>query len=438
VLLSALLAVFAMGGLFFGYLFYASVRDIVAYAQLPFLIVAPASPAQANNPANQGPITEQKLTERVNILLMGSDQREGDPSPSRTDTMILSSIDPISNTVSMLSIPRDLWVPIPGYGEDRINAAYVYGELNKYPGGGPALAKRTVQYNLGVPVHYYVWVNFDGFKKIIDDIGGIDVDVPRDIVDDHYPTDDYKTEKLYIPAGMQHMNGDLALKYARERHDSSDIDRAQRQQQVIMAVRSKVLSAKIIFSLDRLPSMLSTMGSSIKTDMTVDEMYAIYQAAHGVSGGNIQQGVIDDTMTIPWKTPQGWDVLVPQRDKIRVLIDRLFPVATPSVSLGTLGDPSRLNAEAARIEVENGTLTAQLASKMAADLRSKGYNVVRFGNADRSDYDKTQIIYYTDKRYTIASLKDLFKVDDAHVAQETPLAGNDIDIRVVLGTDSIR
>ncbi len=125
--------------------------------------------------------------ERVNILVLGVDQRPGESGPWRTDTMMVLSVDPESKSAGILSIPRDLWVEIPGYGSDRINTAYVYGDLNKVPGGGPALAKKTVQYNLGEPIHYYLRVNFAAFQQVIDLIGGVDIYVEHEIDDPLYP-----------------------------------------------------------------------------------------------------------------------------------------------------------------------------------------------------------------------------------------------------------
>ncbi|MDI7276630.1 MAG: LCP family protein, partial [Anaerolineae bacterium] len=152
-----MLIAFVVGGLYFGYLFYASIRDIVAYAELPFAVGGHSGLSSPRRQGSTGPVVQQRLTERVNVLFLGIDRRDNDPGPWRTDTMILFSLDPVSNTVSMLSMPRDLWVSMPGYNiEERINAAYVYGEKYGYPGGGPEYAKRTVQYNLGIPVHYYV------------------------------------------------------------------------------------------------------------------------------------------------------------------------------------------------------------------------------------------------------------------------------------------
>jgi len=231
--------------------------------------------------------------------------------------------------------------------------------------------------------------------------------------------------------GLQHMNGERALQYARTRHDSNDFDRARRQQQIILAVRDKIMNLQV--PLDRIPALLATLGESIQTDMTLDEIYAVYQAARDVQVSNIKQGVIDETMTVPWVTAQGAEVLLPQRDKIRVLVGKLFPVPVPTVSLGPLGDPTRLAQEAARVEIQNGTQTAGLASKVAAELRAAGYNVVRFGNADRFDYQDTLIVDYTaGKPYTLASLKERFKIPDAHVMHQD-IPADDVDIRVILG-----
>jgi polyisoprenyl-teichoic acid--peptidoglycan teichoic acid transferase len=431
---TVLLGLYFLGSLFFAYLFYASVRDIVANGRFPFQVGKSSVNSSNTNPSDPGPIsTGHQLTERVNILLLGIDRRDNDPGPWRTDTMMIVSIDPISKTATLLSIPRDLWVPIPDYGlgvtEDRINAAHAYGDAYKYPGGGPALAKKTVQYNLGIPIHYYVRVDFRGFEKIIDTIGGIDVDVPKDIVDNEYPTSDYGTERLYIPAGRQHMNGTLALKYARTRHADNDFQRARRQQQVILAVRDKVLSLNI--PLSRIPQLVSTLGESVQTDMTLDEIMVIAQATRDVK--EVKQGLIDETMTVSWTTPGGAMVQVPQRDKIRELVTQLFPVPTPAVSLGPLGDTDKLGAEAARVEVQNGSQTAGLATKVAGELRAAGYNVVRYNNADRQDYPDTLIISYTDKRYTVESLKQELQIPDERVLRQNPPAGSDADIRVILG-----
>jgi len=348
---NALLAVFLLGSLFCSYLFYASVRDIVAYSNLPLaaggLSIVGGAPAIGLADSAATPVPDTSGDSRLTILLLGIDARNGSTTPCRTDTMILFSVDPVSKTVSMLSIPRDLWVPLPpgasNRGYDRINTAHFYGEADKYPGGGPALAKEAVQYNLGVPVQYYVRINFSGFQKIIDEIGGIDIEVPRDIVDTQYPVSDDEVMTLRIPAGWQHMDGDLALKYARTRHDSSDLDRARRQQQVIMAVRDKVLSLNI--PLTRIPGLLLALGDSVSTDIPLDKIYTLAQVARQVQTGAIQQAVIDETMVTPWVTPGGADVLLPQRDKIRALVEKLFPMSPVTTAMAR--QPGKLAQEVA-------------------------------------------------------------------------------------------
>jgi len=428
------LVVFVTGGLFFGYLFYTSVRDIVAYADLPFFLGGSLSQSHSGSPNDPQPNPEPLPPDRLTVLLLGVDRREGEKGPWRTDTIILFSLDPVSRTASMLSIPRDLWVPLPGYGiQQRINLAYVYGDTNDYPGGGGHYAKRAVQHNLGVPVDYYVLIDFRAFEEAVDAIDGIDIDVAKQIIDDAYPTPDYGTMRIVFEPGRQHMDGARALQYARTRHSTNDIDRARRQQQVILAVRDKVLSLK--FPLNRIPGLLQTLGDSVQTDLSVNQMLSIARTAQQVERQNIESGVINEDMVADWTTPQGEQVLLPQREQIRELVAKLFPVPTQPASNQPLGDPDLLAEEAARIEVQNGTTTTGLASKVASDLRSAGYNVVRFGNADRFDYEQTVIVVYNDKRYSLNSLKAQLNIGDAQVSQQSDPSA-DVDIRVILGRNA--
>ena len=138
----------------------------------------------------------------------GTDERPDEGVPLRTDTMILLSLDPSGQTLGMLSLPRDLWVPIPGKNTTaKINTAYTIGSQTNYPGGGPQLAKDTVSSFIGRPVDYYVRVNFDGFREIVDLIGGVDINVPYTIHDEEYPTENYGVETFHLDAGLQHLDG---------------------------------------------------------------------------------------------------------------------------------------------------------------------------------------------------------------------------------------
>jgi LCP family protein required for cell wall assembly len=256
---------------------------------------------------------------RVTILLMGIDARDKlQEGASRTDVLTLVTIDPISKTAAMLSIPRDLYVPLPGYNESqRINTAYFWGEVNNLPGGGPGFAEKTITDNFGVPVQRYAVIDFEGFKQIVDAVDGVEIDVPQEIVDYAYPTPDYGTEVLQIPAGRIHMDGELALKYVRTRHGDSDFGRLQRQQQVMLAIRDKALS---IGSIDKVPEVLNAVGDSLATDLTLPEILSLAKKWGQIPRESIHTYRIDETMIQPYITPQGGQVLQPDWDKIAAVV----------------------------------------------------------------------------------------------------------------------
>ena len=380
------------------------------------------------------PLPRWEGTERVNILVMGIDQREHEQGPWRTDTMLVLTIEPLTMSGGMLSIPRDLWVPIPGYGEGRINTAHYLGELDNYPGGGPALAAQTVQYNLGVPIHHYVRVNFTAFEQMVDLIGGIDIYVEEEIVDPAYPDEAYGYDPLYIPAGWQHFNGEMALKYARTRHTAGgDFDRAKRQQQVLLAVFEQVTRLDLLPQLaPRAPELWQTLQGSVVTDLTLDEVIALAQLASEVDPENIRYGVIDEHYTQFWTTADGQEVLIPLRDRMRELRDYIFTTEAP---VPQADDPAaRLEAEAATIEVLNGTTTAGLAALTAEYLQQQGLQVTRTDNADRSDYPASLVIVYTGKTYTAEYLARLLGLPPMAVVHGAdPTAEHDISI--ILGAD---
>lgn len=420
------LVLFALGGLFSGYVFYGTVRALVAEADIPLLpnlnFFAPAPPTEANSDLPQVPVWQR--TERVNLLLLGADKRP-DETVYRTDTIIVLTLDPATKSAGMLSIPRDLWVPIPGYGESRINQAFVLGEVKKYPGGGPALAMRTVQEFLGMPIHGYVLVDFEGFRKLIDQIGGIDVLVEKPIDDTQYPTDDYGYQEVHIPAGLVHMDGDLALKYARVRHGSSDIDRGRRQQQVLMAARDKALRLNL---LPKLPSLMATVMGAVQTDLQPGEILALAKLGNQVDAANIQSRVIDYAMVVETKTPSGGDVLLPNREKIRALVDEMF-------SSGN--NHKRVPEESAKIEVLNGAGVPGLAAQMAALLKEQGFEVVAIDNADRSDYAETLIVDYANNKQTVALLAQLLNIAERNIRRETGSQTGAGNLRILVGRDFV-
>jgi LCP family protein required for cell wall assembly len=391
------------------------------------------------------PAWEPGRKERVNILLMGVDQRPGERGPSRTDTLIVLTINPATRRVGMLSIPRDLWVRIPGYEIfGKINTAYVVGEQHGYPGGGAALAKQTVSELIGYPVHYYVKVNFDGFRRLIDLIGGIDIYVPRDINDPTFPDDNYGYDPLFIPAGQHHMNGDLALKYARTRHVDDDYGRARRQQQVLLATKEQLMRTDMIPSLLlRLPQLMQTFADSVETDIPVDRIMALANMARYLDLNNIQQLVIDRTLGEERNDPDIGYVLIPNRDAIRPRMDEMFgdlPLAevksepTPLAEASATQSPSELVAEQARIVVLDGGNNPQIAQRVANWLQSQGFQIVEVNKAERSTYPRALIRIFVRKPYTVSQLQTLLgqvEVQDMSGTIATPSH----DIELVIGKD---
>jgi polyisoprenyl-teichoic acid--peptidoglycan teichoic acid transferase len=265
-------------------------------------------------------------TSRFTVLMMGMDRRPEETGLAyRTDTMMLISIDPATNSLGILSIPRDLYVEVPGYGQlQRVNSAMVLGELRQ-PGYGPQLAMQTVQYNLGMRVHDYLAVDFNTFITFVDSIGGIDVDVPYNISDPEYPNMYYGYDPLYIRAGLQHFDGTMALKYARTRHTSNDFDRARRQQDVLYAIRDRILELDMLPQLIvQSPSLWREVSDGVSTGLSLEQMIHLALYLKDVPTENIQTGVIDSNYIIGYQTPQGASVLVPNRDRIGNLMVEVF------------------------------------------------------------------------------------------------------------------
>lgn len=365
------------------------------------------------------PLPEWEGSERVTVLLLGIDQREDErdrQDPSRSDTMILATFDPASGSAGMLSIPRDLFVPIPGHGEGKINTAHFYGELEQ-PGSGPQLAKRTVQYNLGVHVHHYARVDFHGFERLIDAVGGVTVDVERPIKDDLYPNETYGTIRVYFPAGLQRLDGRSALRYARSRHSESDFGRSRRQQRVILAARDAALRLQM---LPRLPQLIGILSSSVSTDLSPDKLLSLAVSARNLKTEDIVTRSIDENYVVD--AYGDGSVLLPNRPRIQTLVAEVF---------GDLG----VRREAARIEVLNGTTRNGLARSTADALTAAGFAVIRVDQAPRTDYAQTVIIDRAGKKATVDRLIKELRVAPGNVRTEAPGTGVP-DVTIILGGDA--
>ncbi len=272
---------------------------------------------------------------RVTVLLLGIDSRAQAGEIARSDTLIVATIDPRARTAAMLSIPRDLWVRIPdvasgrGAFEERINVAYALGERLGYPGGGAALARRTVEQNFGIRIDYTAVVDFVGFVRAIDALGGITVDVPRPLADNAYPTEDYGVKTIYFPPGRQRMDGNMALMYARARHADNDLERGRRQQLVLLAARDEALKVE---ALPRLASLIGVLREAIATDVPTVELLRLARVAPTIDRDSVVMRGFDAAMCTDQHTALGASILLPRWAAIEPVVRELFPGARGGVT----------------------------------------------------------------------------------------------------------
>jgi LCP family protein required for cell wall assembly len=371
---------------------------------------------------------------RINIILLGVDVREDEAGPPRSDTVLVVTIDPQSKTVGMLSIPRDMWVNIPGFGYGRINTAYPLGEGSKLPGGGAGLVARTVEQFLGIPIHYYGQVDFMTFVHLVNHLGGIEVEVHQKVtVDPLGPGPDNRV----IPRGLKRMDGMIALAYARARGtEGGDVDRAKRQQAVILAMRNKALDpANFPNLLARAPQIYQDLQAGINTNMSFDDAIKLAVFLQQVDLSSIKRGVIDYSMVLLETTEDGQQIFKPIPDKIRELRDDIFTAdgALRPAAQGTdLADLMR--QENARVLVRNGTFNQGLGLRTAEYFKSLGINVVGADNAPEVT-TVTRIIDYRGSPYALQYFRDLFKVSSTSqiISRYDPNA--QVDIEIILGDD---
>jgi polyisoprenyl-teichoic acid--peptidoglycan teichoic acid transferase len=377
---------------------------------------------------------------RINVLLIGLDFRDWEAGlgAPRSDTMIVLTIDPLTKTAGMLSIPRDMWVNIPGFGYSRINTAYSSGEGNRLPGGGPALASKTVEQFLGVPIHYYAQIDFNAFVEFIDLIGGIEIYNDEDLRLD--PVGAGKDKVILKCCGMRHLNGYKTLAYVRFRKDKEgDVARSKRQQKVILAIRDKVLSPENFpVLLGKAQQFYEEFSAGIKTNMPFDTALQLGVLARDIPVESIKPGVIDYTMVAFEGTQiNGVDasVMKPLPDKIRVLRDEVFTAGGPVSPMAALGDPTALmKADGARVRLLNGSFSPGLEVNTGNYFLQQGMAVTEVGAADRA-YDRTVLVLHSPKLYTLKYLQAVFGIGSSAQIVISPDPASTVDIEVFLGND---
>lgn len=397
--------------------------------------------------------------DRINIILLGVGGANHDGG-QLADTIIVSSIKPSTKQVSLFSIPRDLAVPLEGYGWRKINSVTSFAE-SKEPGSGGIAASQTIGHLLEQPMDYYVKVDFDGFEKIIDEVGGVDVYVDNTLDDYAYPIrgreDDpnyySRFEHLHVDKGWQHMDGSLALKFARSRHglggEGSDFARARRQQKILEAVRQKVLSANTLLNPSKVSGILGELKDNISTNLKIWEIVKIWTLVKDVKSDQIINKVLDNSpsgLLVDGKGDGGAYILSPRAGDFSEIVrtfDSLFGLPT-SAKDGETASPE----EKISVSILNGTWVNGLGSRVAAQLEQPGVTIMEVGNSSRHNFEKSVIydLTFGSKRKGLEFLKEQTGANIAAVLpdwlkEDLAAANKDgkktpPDFILILGTDA--
>lgn len=398
-------------------------QPTVDFNQLfPTVAAPPIAESVVVNPTALPPLTDK---ETINFLLIGSDKRPG--SSYRTDTIVVAIVWPKEGQISLISIPRDLWIYIPTVGMQRINTAYQSGEISGYTGGGPGLLKDTISYNLGIRIDHTAMVDFDGFRRIVDTLGGVDVPISCAytdwrLIDPSYDIYNENNWWLYtVGPGQIHMDGDLALWYARARSKSNDFDRGRRQQEVLRSIFGQALKTD---TFSKIPQLYNDFASAIITDLGLADMLRMAPYAFNFTNANIRGFYIRPPYVISWTTPGGAAVLLPNEAGLTQMLIEATTLSKYAVERKSI-----------TVEVQNGSPSETWDALAASRLNYAGYQTI-ISTADRRDYVSSVIIDSTPgqdaaQRQTIISTLGLYSANIISL----PDPNNPIQYRIILGYD---
>jgi LCP family protein required for cell wall assembly len=358
----------------------------------------------------------------VHLLLLGLDSTRN-LGAQNTDVIMVAAINKSTKQVSLLSIPRDLWVYIPAHGWSRINMAHKFGHRSGYPGGGPGLLIDTIQINFGIPIDHWVRVDFQGFARVVDALGGVDMTVACPVNLRYKPPKSEEEEEMILEPGVHHLDGATALRYVRTRRDGTDFDRAPRQQQFLKAVWDQTKSPDILL---KIPALWSALSGSYQTDLSLGDVLSLAPLALDIRPERIRSRYIGPNQISDWTTAEGWRVLLPKYDKIQQIVASLY--APPTTT------DDQVAAEGARVQVRNGTYRHQLAQIAADQLRWYGFNIVDTALADNPNYQQTEIVVFNDKPKALEQLVRVLSVRPENVIHQ-PDPDQPADIQVILGQD---
>lgn len=375
----------------------------------------------------------------TNFLILGTGGGIHDGA-DLTDSIIVASLDSEDGLVSMLSIPRDLFIKDDLVGDSRINQIY-FSAKNYYKSSSEGLdhLKKKLEEIVGIPIHYYVKLDFKGFTEMIDAIGGIDIDVKETLYDPFYPKDEtYDYETFSIKKGLQHLDGETALKYARSRKTTSDFSRADRQQQIIYAIKSQALTTKVLLSTKKIENILNVLKENIETNIKVKEILTLGSYADKITSDSILHRLIHDDPTQCGGflyTPErqfyyGMFVLIPAGIKSKDGISYIHDYADLTFNYPKIAKENK------NIQILNGTRSGGIATEAKQVLNRFCFNVTRYGNAKNQKIEKTTY-YYRDKENRPETLDFLQKMIKGEEKAEIPVeyADSTADIIIELGAD---
>jgi LCP family protein required for cell wall assembly len=407
----ALLALGFIGGLYMGAKLYITQRHLFHGGG--------AAPALAKNiDINQ---LKGEGDGRVNILLLGVGG-PGHDAPDLSDTIMLASIDPINHKAALLSLPRDLWVRIPGDGYQKVNAAYAYGKNGSKAkteaakdADGINLVDQTLENVLGIPIHYHAVVNFKAFQQIVDSVGGVDAYVSPDLTarENFWVEGTNRHYSLNVPTGQQHFDGTKALYFSRERHNDSDFVRSQRQRLMLTAIKSKIFNLGTFSNPVKMSNLLNSLGNNVYTDFSLSDLQRIYHIAGDIPSNQIASL---DLVTQPHDflttgNMNGLSIVEPKTG--------LFDYSAIQNYVRNSMRDGFLAKENSSLAVYNATAIEGLAAKKADELKSFGYSITTIDNAPHStNPSKTTVVdltkgrdkytrHYLEKRFHVSAVSSI-------------------------------
>lgn len=372
------------------------------------------------------PLLDEGGQDIINILLLGSDTFNSNNS-GRTDLIVIVSVNRTAGTVSMLSVPRDLYVYIPDYRVYRINSAYARGVQTNHPGGGAAMLIETIRYNLGIEIDHYARVDFSRFRRIVNDLGGVDISVDCALEDwrlkspELDPNVEENWEIFTLPVGVYRMDGDLALWYARSRRTTSDFDRGRRHMALLRAIYRRIQSLNLIQQIaDVYPQLLEL----VETDLTLDDILSLIPMASSLDPTRIASYTLRPNVEVrSWLSPEGSSVLAPNREALRARLEQFY---TPPTAMQT-------RSQRVTVEIINATGVRELAQVAADRLAWDGY-LSRIIDT-QAPYLRQTIIYDLSgqtRGNSLELLRTILRVDSAQIYTQ-PDPNRTADYRVVLG-----